>query len=211
MVKVCIVDANPVMEIGIRSLLKAHPEIEVVGGASNGDPTADVIRLHDPDVILLSASPSDDDRVRAFARDGRGARIVVLTSAAEPSVLLRTVAAGAHSCVLHGDFEPGELAEVVLATARGQSRLPATVLAGVVQWLHGDMTIGPRAPEPGLTRREAEIMSLITGGLSNRGIADRLVISEKTVKNHVHSIYKRLGANGRDHAIRRWRDAKANL
>jgi two-component system response regulator DegU len=53
-------------------------------------------------------------------------------------------------------------------------------------------------------------MRLITGGLSNRGIADRLFISEKTVKNHVYSIYKRLGAEDRGHAIRRWRDVTSN-
>jgi DNA-binding NarL/FixJ family response regulator len=209
MVKVLIVDENPVMEIGLRSLLNAHPEIEVVGGAPNGSPMADVIRLHGPDVILLGASPPTADRIRALARDGRGARIVVLTSVAEPSVLLRAVAAGAHSCVLHGHFEPRELAEVVLATASGQSRLSATVLAGLVTWLHGNVSMNPRRPGAGLTPREIEIMGLITGGLSNRGIADRLVISEKTVKNHVHSIYKRLGADGRDHAIKRWHELKS--
>lgn len=209
MVRALIVDENPVMELGLRSLLNDHPEIEVVGGTPNGGPMADMIHAHGPDVILLSASPPAPDRIRALTRDGHGARVVVLTSMAETAVLLRAVAAGAHSCVLHGHFEPQELAEVVLATARGESRLSDTVVAGLVMWLHGNVSMDPRRPGPGLTPREIEIMDLIGGGLSNRGIAARLVISEKTVKNHVHSIYKRLGADDRDHAIKRWQELKS--
>lgn len=210
MVRVLILDENSVMRLGLRSLLNAHPDIDVVGAMPDGAAAADALRLSSADVILFSISPLDTDRVRALARDAHGARIVLLTSAAEPTALSRAVAAGAHSCVLHGHFEPGELAEVVVATACGQSHLSAPVVTGLVAWLQGDVFTNPRPVGPGLTSREIEVMRLITGGLSNRGIADRLFISEKTVKNHVHSIYKRLGAEGRGHAIRRWRDVTAN-
>jgi two-component system, NarL family, nitrate/nitrite response regulator NarL len=210
MVRVLIVDKNSVMELGLRSLLKTHPGIEVMGRMPDGVTTADAILLGSPDVILLSDSPLDIDRVRTLAREARGARIVLLTSPAAPPVLSRAVAAGAHSCVLHGHFEPAELAEVVLATACGQSHLSGTVVSGLVAWLHGNVSMNRLPMGPGLTPREIEIMSLITDGLSNRNIADRLFISEKTVKNHVHSIYKRLGAEDRDHAIRRWRDVMFN-
>jgi DNA-binding NarL/FixJ family response regulator len=206
MVRVLILDENSVMQFGLRSLLNAHPEIDVVDGTWGGAAEADALRLSSPDVILFSISPVDTDRVRALARDARGARIVLLTSAAEPTALSRAVAAGAHSCVLHGHFEPKELAEVVVATACGQSHLSDPVVTGLVAWLHGNAFMNPRPVGAGLTSREREVMSLITGGLSNHGIADRLFISEKTVKNHVHSIYKRLGAEDRGHAIRRWRD-----
>lgn len=194
MVRVLIVDENPVMELGLRSLLTGHPGIEVAGDA--------------PDVILLSVSPLDAERVRVIARDGGRARIVLLTPAAEPAELSSAVAAGAHSCLVHGQFEPRELAEVIVSTAGGQSRLSVPVVSGLVAWLHRGST-SPRSVTAGLTRREAEVMGLISGGLSNRGIADRLFISEKTVKNHVHSIYKRLGAADRAHAIRSWRDVRA--
>ncbi|MGH3388428.1 MAG: LuxR C-terminal-related transcriptional regulator [Actinomadura sp.] len=200
-----IVDENPVMELGLRSLLTDHPDIEVVGAMPDGGMTADAIRACAPDVILFSVSRPDADRVRTLARHAGGARIVLLTAAAEPPSLSSAMAAGAHSCLLHGHFEPRELAEVVVATARGQSHLSAAVAGDLISWLHGNVAMNPRPVAPGLTPREIEIMILISGGLSNRGIADRLVISEKTVKNHVHSIYKRLGAEDRDHAIRRWR------
>lgn len=195
MLRVLIVDENPVMELGLRSLLTGHPGIEVVGDT--------------PDVILLGVSPLDAERVRVTARDAGRARIVLLSSAAEPSELSFALAAGAHSCLLYGHFDRGELAEVILATAAGQSRLSAPVVSGLVAWLHRGGSMSPRPVTAGLTSREAEVMGLISGGLSNRGIADRLFISEKTVKNHVHSIYKRLGAVDRDHAIRRWRDVRA--
>lgn len=209
MVRVLIVDENPVMELGLRSLLDAHPDIDVVGGMPRGGAVADTIRLGGSDVILLSISPVDTERVRALAREARGARIVLLTSAADPPELSYAVAAGAHSCVLHGHFEPRELAEVVVATASGQSRLSAPVVSGLVAWLHGDVSASARPPGSRLTSREEEVMSLIGDGLSNRAIADHLFISEKTVKNHVHSIYKRLGVKDRDRAIRRWREVNS--
>lgn len=208
MVRVFIVDENPVMELGLRSLLGDHPEIEVVGDASNGGPMAGAVPAHGVDVILLSASPPNPVRIRALARHGGGARIALLTSAAEQSVLLRALAAGAHSCILHGHFEPQEVAAMVLATAYGQSFLSSTVAVCLVTWLHGNASMDTR-PRLGLTPREIEIMELIRGGLSNRGIADRLIISEKTVKNHVHSIYKRLGSDGRENAIQRWNDLQS--
>ena len=208
MVRVLILDENSVMRLGLRSLLAAHPDIDVVGGMPDGAAVADALRQSSPDVILFSISPLDAGRVRALARDAHGARIVLLTSDAEPAALSRAVAAGAHSCVLHGHFEPRELAELVVATACGQSHLSAPVVTGLVTWLHGNAN--PQPVEAGLTSREIEVMSLIIGGLSNRGIADRLFISEKTVKNHVHSIYKRLGVEDRGHAIRRWRDVTTN-
>jgi DNA-binding NarL/FixJ family response regulator len=210
MVRVLLLDDNSVMQVGLRSLLNAHPDIDVVGGMPDGAAAADALRLSSPDVILFSISPLDTDRVRVLARDARGARIVLLTSATEPAALSRAVAAGAHSCVLHGHFEPGELAEIVVATACGQSYLSPPVVTGLVAWLQGDVFTNSRPVGAGLTSREIEVMRLITGGLSNRGIANRLFISEKTVKNHVYSIYKRLGAEGRGHAIRRWRDVSAN-
>ena len=80
--------------------------------------------------------------------------------------------------------------------------LQGPVINALVDTLHGSL----RTARPGLTRREIEIMELVASGLGNRAIAARLVISEKTVKNHIHSIYRRLRANGRAHAIARWRE-----
>jgi DNA-binding NarL/FixJ family response regulator len=112
--------------------------------------------------------------------------------------------AGACGYLVHGEFGPAELADVVTAVARGKCVLSphaATVLVRRLQ--QTGVRHHPGAP---LTRREREIMTLIADGLSNRQIAQRLVISEKTVKNHIVSIYRRLGVESRGQAIIRWRD-----
>lgn len=205
MVKVLVIDDNPVLGLGVFSLLADNPEIELLDRPLNFRPNVQALGEYGPDVIVLGASPPAIEHIRVLARNGFGARLAVLTSTTNPGVLLRVLAAGAHSCVVHGHFEPQALPRTVLATARGESVLSPPVVTALVTWLHGGGSVaGLPQQVPRLTSREIEIMELISAGLNNRRIADRLVISEKTVKNHVHSIYKRLGATGRDHAVERW-------
>lgn len=211
MVKVLVIDDNPVLGLGVFSLLANDPELELVDQPLNFRPNAQALGEYGPDVIVLGASPPSLDHIRGLAGNDFGARLAVLTSTTDPGVLLRVLAAGAHSCVVHGHFEPQALPRAVLATARGESVLSTPVVTALVSWLHSGGRAGAdqSQQDPRLTTREIEIMELICAGLNNRRIADRLVISEKTVKNHVHSIYKRLGATGRDHAVERWRTLTA--
>jgi DNA-binding NarL/FixJ family response regulator len=168
----------------------------------------DVVRA-DPDVIVLGAV-APLGRIAEFRRaavgwghgDKGAPRIVVVTSADDPRVLVRAIEAGAHSCLVYGHFQPAELVAVIRDAARGTFRLSPPVVNALVERLHGSL----RTARPGLTQREVEIMELVAAGLANRAIASRLVISEKTVKNHIHSIYRRLRADGRAHAIARWRE-----
>jgi two-component system nitrate/nitrite response regulator NarL len=207
MFKVLVIDDNPVIGLGVFSLLTDNPEIELVDKPLNFRPNVQALGKYGPDVIVFGASPPAIDHIRLLARNAFGARLAVLTSTTDHGVLLRVLAAGAHSCVVHGHFEPQALPRAVLATARGESVLSPPVVTALVSWLHGGggATANGSPQDPRLTAREIEIMELICAGLNNRRIAARLVISEKTVKNHVHSIYKRLGATGRDHAVERWR------
>jgi two-component system nitrate/nitrite response regulator NarL len=206
MVKVHVIDDNPVLRLGIVSLLADNSEIELIDENTIPRPNVDVLGRYGPDVILFGASPPSIDGIRALAQNSFGARLAVLTSTTDPNVLLRVLTAGAHSCVLHGHFQPQSLPQAVLATARGESVLSPPVVTALVGWLHrGGHATDPLHNGPRLTTREIEIMELISAGLNNRRIADRLVISEKTVKNHVHSIYKRLGAAGRQQAVECWR------
>jgi DNA-binding NarL/FixJ family response regulator len=207
MVKVLVIDDNPVLGLGVFSLLTENPEIELLNEPLNFHPNAQAIGRYQPDVIVFGTSPPSIDHIRVLAGNAFGARLTVLTSTTDPVALVRVLAAGAHSCVVHGHFEPPALSRTVLATARGESVLSAPVVTALVSWLHSGGGAARERPrqDPRLTTREIEIMELICAGLNNRRIADRLVISEKTVKNHVHSIYKRLGATGRDHAVDCWR------
>jgi two-component system, NarL family, nitrate/nitrite response regulator NarL len=211
MVKILVIDDNPVLGLGVYSLLADSPEIELVDEPLDFCPNMQALGQYGPDVIVLGASPPSIGHIRGLAGNGFGARLAVLTSTTDPDVLLRVLTAGAHSCVVHGHFEPQSLPRAVLATARGDSVLSPPVVTALVGWLHngGGSMVDQAHQDPRLTTREIEIMKLISAGLNNRRIADRLVISEKTVKNHVHSIYKRLGATGREHAVERWRKLNA--
>ncbi len=187
MAKVLIDDENPVLRMGLEALLGTVPELDVVDA--------------DPDVVVLGGAVPPLDKIPQFATR---ARVVVVTSADDPRLLVRAIEAGAHSCLVHGHFQPAELVSVVRDAYRGASRLSPPVVNALVARLHGAL----RTARPGLTQREIEIMELVAAGLCNRAIADRLVISEKTVKNHIHSIYRRLRADSRDHAIARWRESR---
>lgn len=197
-VRVLVVSDNPVSRIGFRSLLGAAPSVDVVGSGTVERSIVGV-RVHRPDVVLLEASPPPPDGIARLARSGT--RIVVVTAEQHPLVLVQAVTAGAHGCLVYGHFEPQALADVLVAAARGESSLSRPAVTALVRWVHDGG--GPR-PDPGLTAREVEILELIAAGLTNREIARRLVITEKTVKNHAHQIYKRLGAAGREHAAARW-------
>ena len=206
MVKVIVVDDNPVLGLGVFSLLTDNPEIELVDKPFDSRTDVQALGRYGPDVIVFGASPPTINHIRLLAGNGFGARLTVLTATTDPDILLRVLTAGAHSCVVHGHFEPQSLPRTVLATARGESVLSPPVVTALVGWLHnGGGSMADQRQDPRLTTREIEIMELISDGVNNRRIADRLVISEKTVKNHVHSIYKRLGATGRDDAVERWR------
>jgi DNA-binding NarL/FixJ family response regulator len=197
-VRVLVVSDNPVSRIGFRSLLGAASSVDVVGSETI-ERAAASLRAHEPDVVLLEASPPSESGIARLARTG--ARVVVVTAVLDPLALVKTVAAGAHGCLVYGHFEPRNLADVLVAAGRGESSLSRPAVTALVRWVHDGG--GPR-PDPGLTAREAEILELIAAGLTNREIARRLVITEKTVKNHAHQIYKRLGATGREHAAERW-------
>jgi two-component system nitrate/nitrite response regulator NarL len=199
---VLIDDENPVLRIGFEALLKSVPELEVI---PNGRlPRLERVHRYAPEVIVLGARVPPVEEILELARVRPASHIMMVTSADDPRLLVRAIEAGAHSCVVHGHFEPEDLVRIVLGAARGESHRSPPAVTALVRRLHGGGTAETRSP--GLTRREAEIMELIVAGLPNRAIADRLFISEKTVKNHIHNIYKRLKADGREHAVARWRD-----
>ena len=131
-------------------------------------------------------------------------QVVMLTCADDANLVMRAVTAGASAYVMHGEFEQGGLAEVVMDVARRRPIRGRHADSDAAGWLGADG--GPAGSRPvGLRPREREVMRLIAEGLSNRQIAARLVISEKTVKNHICSIYQRFGVRERSQAVSRWR------
>lgn len=195
MTRVSVVERNPVLRRGMAALLQEAPGIRMVDD--------------DPEVVVVGVTePAQTRELTKFA----GVRVVVLTALERPSEYVALLSAGALGCLVYGHFDAAELAAAITAAARGQAFLSPPVMTALVGWLQAGTTSTPKRTRDfahELTPREAEIMELVAGGLSNRGIAARLFISEKTVKNHVHQIYRRLKADGREHAVRRWQEIAA--
>jgi DNA-binding NarL/FixJ family response regulator len=204
-VRVAIADDNPVLRFGLRTVLEAAGDIEIVAEAVNGNEAVNQARQQRPDVLLLDVRMPLMDGLATIPEISQLTKVVVLTCVDDPATVTRAVAAGARGYVVHGEFELSELTEIVRETAKGRSFLSPPAAAALVNGLQEVSSRGPGQPDGTLTRREHEIMELIADGLSNRQIAASLVLSEKTVKNHICSIYHCLGVSGRSQAVSRWR------
>jgi DNA-binding NarL/FixJ family response regulator len=188
-----VLERNPVLLLGITSLLSEMPGMVIVEDGA--------------EVIVLGVG--DYGAFREIEDRKLTGRVVVLTALESPALYVKALAAGAFACLVYGHFGGEELAAAIGAAAKGQAYLSPPVVTALVGWLHGSASTKPtrtRSFDHDLTPREAEIMQLIAAGYNNRRIAAQLFISEKTVKNHVHQIYRRLKADSRAHAVQRWRD-----
>ncbi|HEY2129029.1 MAG TPA: response regulator [Streptosporangiaceae bacterium] len=204
--RVIIADSNPVLRTGLRTALGQAADIDVIAEAGTGEEAVALVREHHPDVVLLDSRmplPAGSATIRQISPL---TRVVMLTCLDDANLVMGAVAAGASGCVLRGgEFEPSELIRVVLDAARQRpSPVADTELspAGSPRAALGRVVSHPL----GLRPRELEIMGLIAEGLSNRQIAAHLVITEKTVKNHICSIYQRFAVSERSQAVSRWRE-----
>jgi DNA-binding NarL/FixJ family response regulator len=211
-IRVLIVDDNAVIRRGVAGLLEAGHDIEVAAEAANG---RDAVRLAEelrPDVVLLDARMPVMDGLSALPALVNRTRVMMLTYAEEDEMVARAIRAGAAGYLVHGRFDADELAGAVRDVAAGRSVVSPSVTSAVFDALRSGTDVSapgtPPASEPAgafsLTKREREVMNLAAQGLARREIADRLVCSEKTVKNHLSRIYGKLGASNRAEAISAW-------
>jgi DNA-binding NarL/FixJ family response regulator len=207
-VRVVIADDNPVLRFGLHAVLEAVPDIKIVAEAMNGKEAISQVRTHRPDVLLLDVLMPVMDGLAALPEISHLTRVVMLTCVVDPATVVRAVAAGARGYVVHGQFEARMLREIVRETAQGSSPLSPAAAKALVNGFQEMNGHGAVHRDGVLTRREREIMDLIAAGLSNRQIAARLVLSEKTVKNHICRIYHALLVTGRSQAVSRWRQVR---
>jgi DNA-binding NarL/FixJ family response regulator/anti-sigma regulatory factor (Ser/Thr protein kinase) len=204
-VRVIVADANPALRLGLATALESSQDIKIVAETGDGEAVAALVRQHHPDVLLLDVRMPLAVGLAAIQQISQLTQVVVLAGADDASLVMRATAAGASGCVMHRDLEQGELIEVVLDAARRRPvSVPYAPAATGGSFRNGNGRAGGSHPS-GLRPREREVMGLIAEGLSNRQIAARLVISEKTVKNHICSIYQRFGVQERSQAVSRWR------
>ncbi len=206
-IRVLIVDDHAMVRQGLRTFLELQdtsvPSIEVVGEAANGREAVEAARCTQPDVVLLDLVMPQMDGIQATPRiieASPGTRVVILTSFGEEDKVIPAVRAGAQGYLLK-DIPPDELVQAVRQVHQGRVQLHPEV----ARKLMSAVAVQPHPPasgdpEGGLTEREQEVLHLIADGLSNREIAEKLVISEKTVKTHVSNILGKLGLADRTQA-----------
>ena len=191
---------------GVAALLESSADdITVVGEASTGREAVDRAKELKPDVVLLDIRMPVMDGVEAAGRLSGEFKVMMLTYGQEEGQVTGAIKAGALGYLVHGRFEADELERAVRDVAAGRTVVSPTVAPIVFDAVrHGGDAESESGDPYDLTPRELEVMQLVARGRSNRQIADELVVSEKTVKNHVHNVYMKLGVERRAEAIAKW-------
>jgi len=200
-IRIFIADDHAIIRKGIRAMLETVPDIELVGEAINGrEAVSGVEKLH-PDVVLMDLVMPDMDGIEAIRRikaQQPKACILVLTTFAGEDKIFPAIKAGALGYHLK-DASPEELVQAIRQVYRGQPSLHPIIARKVLQELASPAAERPPTPEP-LTQREVEVLQLVAQGLDNQEIADKLVISEATVRTHVSNILGKLQLASRTQA-----------
>jgi DNA-binding NarL/FixJ family response regulator len=204
MIRVLVADDNPVIVQGLRGLLALSEDIQVVATAADGREAVRRAEETAPDVVLLDVQMPLVDGVKAARNLSQRAKVLMLTYSDAEEVVVGSIRAGASGYLVHGRFDPSELADAVRDVAAGRTVLSPAVAPTVFEALRSQPDHLASDPVGGLTRREREIMNLIVKGHANRRIAELVFVSEKTVKNHVNNIYGKLGVRSRSEAIALW-------
>lgn len=203
MIRVLLADDEALIRAGVRAILAADPEIEVVAEAADGREAVELALRHRPDVAVLDIRMPRLDGLAAAEQLRRLAPalgVVILTTFSEDAYIARALGEGAASGFLLKTGDPRELIAGVRAVAGGAAYLSPTVAARVIAQLgNGQLARGAqaRARAATLTDREREVLALLGAGLSNAEIASRLYVVEGTVKSHVSVILTGLSLRNR--------------
>ena len=192
-ITVMIVDDHEMVRRGASGYLEAQPDIEVVAEAESGEEAVRLAREHVPHVVLMDLVMPGMDGVEATRKVkdvSPRSQIIVLTSYHQDEHIFPALQAGAISYLLK-DVKAGELVEAIRRAAQGEATLHPRVAARVIQAFRGG-DLDQSSPFTTLTEREMDVIKLIARGLTNRRIAEELVITEGTVKGHVSNILSKL-------------------
>ncbi|GMA14177.1 response regulator transcription factor (plasmid) [Deinococcus metallilatus] len=203
-ITLALVDDQPLMRFGLRSLFETDDDFEVVGEAGNGADGVRLVQELRPDVVLMDVQMPELDGVKATARIrelGLPSRVLILTTFDTEEYVLDGIRAGASGYLLK-DVRPGELFDVVRRVAVGEVFIQPSVAS---KYLH--LLTTRQLETEHLSPREEDVLRRLARGLSNKLIARELDISESTVKNHVKSILAKMQVRNRTEAAlnaRKW-------
>ncbi|WP_329177237.1 response regulator transcription factor [Streptomyces sp. NBC_01477] len=197
MIRILLADDHPVVREGLRAMLDAEADLDVVGEASSGPQAEALAAALRPDIVLMDLRMPDGGGVESTLRmtaAGLPCRVIVLTTYETDGDILRAVEAGAAGYLLK-DLARGELADAVRAAARGETVLAPTVAARLVDRLR------VRPERPHLSDRETAVLRLVAEGCTNAEIGRRLFIGESTVKTHLLRTFTKLAVTDRTAAV----------
>jgi len=201
-IRVLIADDHPLVREGLRHVLELDPRLKVVGEVGDGQGAINLARTIRPDVILMDLKMPGTGGIeasRVIRRELPEIRIIILT-VVEDEEILEVIRTGASGYLLK-DVEPGEILKAIYNVMEGKPALHPVVTGRLLGELNR-LSTPARAEDriSALTKREKEVLALIASGESNRNIARKLFISEKTVKNHITSIFRKLKVEDRTQA-----------
>jgi two-component system, NarL family, response regulator len=191
-IRVMIADDHPIVCLGLATMIDSQPDMTVVAQASNGREAVEMFTQHTPDVTLIDLrmpEMSGVDAIKAIRARHPGAVFIVLTTYQGDEDIHKAMAAGAQGYLLKG-MPHDDLLEAIRRVKGGSQYLPPSVRSSLAN----------RLPSSELSPRELQILELIVKGLSNKQIADRLGITEGTVKWHVNAILGRMNVSDRTQA-----------
>ncbi|KRE95042.1 LuxR family transcriptional regulator [Nocardioides sp. Soil774] len=209
MIRVVLADDHAVVRRGLAGLIESTDDLVVVGVARDGSEALALVREHRPDVAVMDLQMPVLDGVEATraivaeqAEDGGGTEVLVLTSFSDHARIDAALEAGAVGYLLK-DAEPEVLLEGIRAVARGESPLDPRAARRLLARASGrtpSPSVSAARDDAGLSPREAQVLRLVVEGLLNKQIAQRLGITERTVKAHLTSAYQRIGVADRTQA-----------
>jgi DNA-binding NarL/FixJ family response regulator len=192
-IRVFSVDDHPLLREGIAAVINNQSDMLIVAQAANAQEAIEQFRKHQPDVTLMDLRLPDvsgTDAMIAIRSEFPDARIIILTTFEGDVEIQRALEAGARGYMLKS-MPPKELVEVIRQVHAGKKRIPPQLAAQLAEHLSDE----------DLTAREIEVLSQIAGGNRNRDIAQKLFITEETVKVHIKHIMDKLGASDRTQAV----------
>jgi len=192
-IRIFSVDDHPLLQEGLAAIINNQPDMVLVAQASNAQEGIQLFRKHKPDVTLMDLRLPDKsgiDAMIAVRSEFPEARIIILTTFEGDVEIQRALEAGARGYMLKS-MPPKDLVEVIRQVHAGKKRIPPQLAAQLAEHMSDE----------DLTAREIEVLSQIAGGNRNRDIAEKLFITEETVKVHIKHIMEKLGASDRTQAV----------
>lgn len=197
-IKLVAADPHPLSILGLEQILKSEPEIELVAGCSTADQTMQELWKHKPELFLLDFNLPDRnglDLIKELKNSSLDVKVVIFTAALDEEQTIDALRFGVKGVVLK-DMPSHLLVQCLQKVASGGIWMEKESIGSAFEkMLHREA--GMRRLATILTARETEVMRAVASGMSNQQIAEKLIVSEGTVKIHVHNIYRKLGINNR--------------